>query len=65
MRFEIQEVFERAGWVSQSGDAAAYAPYVRKNPLPGVSPKSVLIQICKGDETGPNPRNTAIILPVI
>jgi dienelactone hydrolase len=58
---EIQDVFERAEWVSQAGDAAAYAPYVRKNPLPGVSPKSVLIQICKGDETGPNPRNTAII----
>ncbi len=58
---EIQELFERAEWVSQPGDAAAYAPYVRKNPLPGVPPKSVLVQICKGDETGPNPRNTAII----
>ena len=58
---QIQEVFERAEWVSQAGDAAAYAPYLRKNPLPGVPPKSVLIQICKGDETAPNPRNTAII----
>jgi hypothetical protein len=57
----IQELFERAEWVSQTGDAAAYAPYVRKSPLPGVPPKSVLIQICKGDQTGPNPRNTAII----
>jgi hypothetical protein len=58
---DIQEVLERAEWVSQAGDAAAYAPYLRKNPLPGVSPKSVLIQVCKGDETAPNPRNTAII----
>jgi fermentation-respiration switch protein FrsA (DUF1100 family) len=57
----IQELFERAEWVSQTGDAAAYAPYVRKSPLPGVPPKSVLIQICKGDQTGPNPRNTAIV----
>jgi hypothetical protein len=40
---DIQEVLERAEWVSQAGDAAAYAPYLRKNPLPGVSPKSVLI----------------------
>jgi hypothetical protein len=57
----IQEVFSRAEWVSQPGDAAAYAPYLRKSPLPGVLSKSVLIQICKGDETGPNPRNIAIV----
>jgi hypothetical protein len=58
---EIQEVLERAEWVSQAGDAAAYAPYLRKSPLPGVPPKSALLQICKGDETGPNPRNMAIV----
>jgi dienelactone hydrolase len=58
---QIQELFERAEWVAQAGDAAAYAPYLRKSPLPGVSPKSVLIQIVRGDQTGPNPRNTAII----
>jgi hypothetical protein len=58
---EIQELFERAEWVAQAGDAAAYAPYVRKTPLAGVPAKSVLVQVCKGDETGPNPRNVAII----
>ena len=58
---DIQEVFERAEWVSEAGDAAAYAPYLRKKPLPGVPPKSVLFQVAKGDETAPNPRNTAII----
>jgi dienelactone hydrolase len=57
----IQDVFENADWVSEPGDAAAYAPYLRKSPLPGVPPKSILIQICKGDETGPNPRNVAIV----
>ena len=58
---EIQELFERAEWVSQTGDAAAYAPYVRKTPLAGAAAKSVLLQVCKGDETGPNPRNMAIV----
>lgn len=58
---QIQEVFDHAAWVSEAGDAAAYAPYLRKNPLPGVAPKSVMILICKGDQTAPSPRNTAII----
>jgi hypothetical protein len=57
----IQEAFENAEWVSQAGDAAAYAPYLRKSPLPGVPTKAVLLQVCKGDETGPNPRNMAIV----
>jgi len=50
---EIQDVFEHAEWVSETGDAAAYAPYLRKSPLSGVPPKSILAQTCKGDETGP------------
>jgi fermentation-respiration switch protein FrsA (DUF1100 family) len=58
---EIQNLFEHAEWVSETGDAAAYAPYLRKSPLSGMPPKSILVQTCKGDETGPNPRNTAII----
>jgi hypothetical protein len=58
---EIQEIFERAAWVSEAADSAAYAPYLRKSPLPGVPSKSVLIQIAKGDQTGPNPRSTEII----
>jgi dienelactone hydrolase len=57
----IQEVFENTEWVSQAGDAASYAPYLRKSPLPGVPPKAVLLQVCKGDQTGPNPRNMAIV----
>ena len=57
----IQEVFENAEWASEAGDAASYAPYLRKSPLPGVPAKPVLLQVCKGDETGPNPRNMAIV----
>ena len=58
---DIQELFDHSSWASERGDAAAYAPYVRANPLPDVPPKSVLIQIAKGDQTGPNPRSSAII----
>lgn len=57
----IQEVFENAEWVSQSGDAATYAPYIRRAPLPGVPAKSVMVQFAKGDQTGSNPRTTAIL----
>jgi hypothetical protein len=39
----------------QAGNAAAYAPYLRKRPLPEMSPKRVLIQAGLGDQTLPNP----------
>ena len=39
----------------------AYAPYIRKQPLPGNAPKPVIFQIAKGDKTVPNPASTAII----
>lgn len=57
---EIQELFDRAEWASETGDAAAYAPYLRRKPLGGMPAKSILIQIGKGDLAG-NPRQTAII----
>jgi hypothetical protein len=57
---EIQELFDRAEWASETGDAAAYTPYLRRQPLEGMPAKSVLIQIAKGDHSG-NPRQTAII----
>lgn len=58
---EIQEFFERREWVQQSGDAVAYAPYLRKQPLAGVSAKSVIIQFAKGDKMIPNPSTTALL----
>jgi hypothetical protein len=57
----IQEVFENAEWVTQSGNAVAYAPHLRKDPLRGVPAKAVLFQFAKGDQSIPNPTNTAII----
>jgi hypothetical protein len=47
------------GWVRAS--PPAYAPHFRKDPLPGVTAKSVLYQFAKGDETIPNPFETATL----
>jgi hypothetical protein len=58
---DIQQVFENSEWASESGDAAAYAPHLFRNPLPTVPAKSVMLQLAKGDITGTNPRTTAII----
>jgi len=57
----IQQVFEQTEWVSQTANPVAYAPQLRKNPLPGVSVRPVLLQFAKGDQTAPNPTNTAIL----
>ncbi|MGE5360679.1 MAG: hypothetical protein ACM3NQ_16810 [Bacteroidales bacterium] len=58
---EIQEGAERAEWVGETGSPAAYAPYLRKAPLAGASPRSVLFMIAKGDQAAPNPSTTAIV----
>jgi dienelactone hydrolase len=58
---DIQQLFENSEWTSESGDATAYAPYLRQNPLTTVTAKLVLLQLAKGDITGTNPRTTAII----
>jgi hypothetical protein len=58
----IQEVFDNWEWVSLGGDPVAYAPYLRKDPLPGVdTAKSVLVQFAKGDVYAPNPTTTAFL----
>jgi hypothetical protein len=57
----IQQVFERNAWVQQSGNPVSYAPYLRKQPLQGSAPKSVIVQFAKGDQTVPNPTATAIL----
>jgi hypothetical protein len=58
---EIQEVLDNTEWASQAGSPVAYAPHIRKAPLPGVPAKSVIYQFAKGDMGAPNP-NTAAIL---
>jgi hypothetical protein len=57
----IQEYLEKRDWVNQSGNQVAYAPHLRRDPLPGVDAKSVLILFGKGDEQVPNPSATALL----
>jgi hypothetical protein len=57
----IQRVFENYEWVYQPGNPAAYAPHLRKDPLPGVPAKSVIIQFAKGDRNVENPTTTAFL----
>lgn len=57
----IQKVIDNNEWVSQSGNPVAYAPYIRKSRLDGRKPNPVIFQLAKGDQTVPNPTNTAIL----
>ena len=58
---EIQEYFERAEWVTQSGDAVAWSPHLRKAPLAGLQVKPVILQFARADRTTPNPATTAMV----
>lgn len=57
----IQTVEDTSRWLGQQGDPVAWAPFIRKNPLPGDAAKSVIIEFARGDETVPNPTATALI----
>ncbi len=57
----IQELESRMRWVQMSGDPAGNAPYLRKEPLAGSSPKSLIMQFAKGDVSQPNPVSTATL----
>ncbi len=57
----LQDYFEQSEWSSQVGNPVAYAPYLRKSPLKGNPVKSVIYQIAKGDQSVPNPTNTALL----
>jgi hypothetical protein len=57
----IQEVLDNTEWASQAGSPVAYAPHLRRAPLPGVPAKSVIYQFAKGDLGAPNPNTTAIL----
>ena len=57
----IQEYFEHIEWAQNSEDAAAYAPHLMSEPLPGVPAKSMMILFAKGDQTAPNPRTSYIV----
>jgi hypothetical protein len=57
----IQQFFENWEWVTQSSNPVAYAPYLRKDPLPGVPVRPVMIQFAKGDQNVVNPSTTAFL----
>src|SRR5579859_3322107 len=57
----IQTVEDTSRWLAQAGDPVAWAPFIRKNPLPGDLAKSVIVQFARGDMTVPNPTATALI----
>jgi hypothetical protein len=57
----IQEFFDQLEWGNQRGSPVAYAPYVRKSPLRGNPAKNVIVQFGKGDQTVPNPTQTALV----
>jgi hypothetical protein len=57
----IQETLANQGWITQSSNPKAYAPHLRKEPLPGIRAKSVIIMFGKGDQTVANPAETAVV----
>jgi hypothetical protein len=57
----IQNEIERIEWAGESGDPLAYAPHLRKEPLPGNQAKPVLFRFATGDETVPNPTTSALL----
>jgi hypothetical protein len=58
---DIQKYFDNLAWISNSGDGASYAPHVRKEPLAGLLPKTILVNFGKGDQSAPNPRTTQLL----
>jgi hypothetical protein len=57
----IAALFERNEWAQQAGMPAAYAPLIRKRPLPGHAPKPIIFQMAKGDMTMPNPTSSLVV----
>ncbi len=58
---EIQEWLERLEWLQAPGDSLAFAPHLWSSTLPGVPMKRVFWSYGKGDETVPNPTQTALV----
>jgi hypothetical protein len=57
----IQEVLDHTEWVSQSSNPVAWAPHLRRDRLPGVGPRQVIVQFARGDQTVANPTASALI----
>ena len=57
----IQNYVDQQIWAQTPADPVAYASHIRAQPLFGVSPKAIIVQFAKGDETVPNPTASALI----
>jgi hypothetical protein len=57
----IAQLIDRMEWAQQNANPVAYAPLIRRQPLHGFAPKSVLLQVAKGDKTVPNPVAWALV----
>ena len=57
----IQDVFERLEWLGMNGDPIAFAPHLRRAPLPGLPVRPILAQFARGDQTVPNIANSTLI----
>ena len=58
---KIQESLDYMKWAGQSASSLTYAPYLRKQPLMGMSAKEVIIQLATGDQRAVNMGTTAIL----
>lgn len=50
----LQDWFERVEWLSNTGAAGAFAPYVRMTPIAGISARPLLFLVARGDQNVPN-----------
>lgn len=57
----VQEAFEKVEWLTVPGDPLSFAPHLSSSTLPGVPIKRVLWQYPIGDQTTPNPMETALV----
>jgi hypothetical protein len=59
---ELQRAFEFAEMVQENGlTPVTWARYLRRTPLPGLYPKSVIYQFAKGDQNATNPGTSALV----
>jgi len=58
---ELQDFFEMAEWLTVYADPTAWSPHFRASPLPGMPSRQAIFQEGWGDQTVPNPSNTAMV----
>jgi hypothetical protein len=56
----LQDFIDQSEWGTTRGGGVSYAPYLRKVPLSGNRVKPVIVQYGRGDQTVPNPTQTAL-----